>query len=42
MKDEKKEFQQAEVEVVRFEKNDVIVTSPTTDAGAGSGEDVGD
>lgn len=41
MKNEKKEFQQAEVEVVRFKKNDVIITS-TSDTGVGYGEDVGD
>lgn len=41
MKEEKKEFQKAEVEVIRFEKNDVIATS-TTDAGTGYGEDSGD
>ena len=29
MQKEKKEFTKAEVEVVRFEKNDVITTSPT-------------
>ena len=27
MKSEKKEFQKAEVEVIRFEKNDIITTS---------------
>lgn len=27
MKEEKKEFQKAEVEVIRFEKNDIITTS---------------
>ncbi len=29
MKEEKKEFQKAEVEVIRFEKNDIITTSTT-------------
>ena len=28
---EKKEFQKAEVEVIRFEKNDIITTSTTGD-----------
>ncbi len=37
MKDEKKQFQKADIEIVRFEKNDVISTS-TQEAGAGWGE----
>lgn len=41
MKEEKKEFTKAEVEVIRFEKTDVIATS-TTDAGVGGGTDSGD
>ena len=41
MMEEKKEFTKAEVEVVRFEKNDVIATS-TADAAAGEGYDSGD
>ncbi len=41
MKEEKKDFTKAEVEVIRFEKNDVIATS-TTDAGVGSGTGSGD
>lgn len=42
MKEEKKEFQKAEVEVVRFEKCDVIATSvveSTGNAGDIWGED---
>ena len=37
----KKEFEKAEVEVIRFEKEDVIATSgeQTSDAGVGSGTD---
>lgn len=41
MKEEKKEFQKAEVEVIKFEKTDVIATS-TADAGAGEGYASGD
>ena len=33
MKEEKKEFQKVEVEVIRFEKNDVITTSSIGGAG---------
>ncbi len=38
---EKKEFNKAEVEVIRFEKDDIVTTS-TADAGAGEGYDTGD
>lgn len=41
MKNEKKEFIKAEVEVIRFEKDDVIATS-TAEAGAGDGTASGD
>lgn len=37
----KKEFKQAEVEVIRFDKTDIIATS-TQDAGSGEGYDTGD
>ena len=37
----KKDFHEAAVEVIRFEKTDVIATS-TQDAGAGEGSDTGD
>ena len=37
----KEKFENAEVEVIRFEKDDVIATS-TADAGAGEGYDSGD
>ena len=41
MQTEKKTFTKAEVEVIRFEKTDVIATS-TQDAGVGFGTDEGD
>lgn len=41
MKEEKKEFQKAEIEVIKFEQNDIITTS-TAEAGAGEGYDSGD
>ena len=34
---EKKEFKQAEIEVIRFEKTDVIATSTTIITGTGDG-----
>ena len=42
MKSEKKEFQKAEVEVVRFEKTDIITTSYYQETGEGSGEGMGE
>ena len=42
MKSEKKEFQKAEVEVVRFEKTDIITTSYYQETGEGSGEEMGE
>ena len=41
MKKDKKEFNKSEVEVIRFEKDDVIATS-TAPAGAGEGTAEGD
>ena len=38
---DKRKFTEAEVEIIRFEKTDVIATS-TQDAGAGEGSDTGD
>ena len=41
MKKEKKEFTKVEVEVIRFEKNDVITTSGCNpDIGQGGSEDI--
>ena len=43
MQTEKKTFTQAEAEVIRFDKTDIITTSTyTADVGAGEGEDYGD
>lgn len=42
MKSEKKEFQKAEVEVVLFEKTDIITTSYYQETGEGSGEGMGE
>ena len=39
---EKKEFKQAEVEVIRFEKSDVIATSPITITGGGENMEMGE
>ncbi|MBQ6289829.1 MAG: hypothetical protein IJK71_11375 [Clostridia bacterium] len=41
MQAEKKTFTKAEIEIIRFEKTDVIATS-TQDVGAGEGYDTGD
>ena len=37
MKEEKKEFSKAEVEVIKFEKDDVIATSAEGMVGGGDG-----